>query len=348
MSNPQFPSENQPKRATLMDVAERSGVSYQTVSRVINHHPKVAKSTRAKVLEAIKELGYHPSFAAQSLAAGRTKTLALITLGVGNYGPASMFYTIENLAHKAGYEIISAYVETNDEASIVTAVDRLRRWMVDGVMLIAPVESENYRTFLGEITDIPVVHVDTYNQPDIHSVAIDQYSGGVLAAQHILSLGHQEIVEITGPMNWFGAQARHQALVDTMTNHGLTLVDSIEGTWSHESGSRCTRELLASGKSFTAMVIGNDHMALGALAALHESGLRVPDDVSVIGFDNVDESPYFIPALTTVEQPFAELGRRSISYLLELLESPDLPPEHIAIPPRLIERASVAAPNPTR
>lgn len=333
------------KTVTLYDVARLAGVSYQTVSRVVNNQPRVSPVTRERVLDVIERLNYRPSYAAQRLAANRSRTLAIITFGVGNYGPSDMLLNMETAAHEAGYELISTYVDTRNGEGIRVAIDRLLRSAVDGAILIAPVQTPLYAMLLEKIQTIPVIHVDTADQKDIASVQVDQYAGGILATQHLLDLGHREICEIRGPLNWFGASSRHAGFVDTLAEAGLEPAGIAIGDWSPKSGYQAAIELIEQ-YQFTAIVVGNDHMALGVLSALADRGLRVPEDVSLVGFDDVAEAPYYIPALTSVKQDFVQLGMTALHSLLRLINDPEVPLTPIALQPTLVVRRSAAPPRP--
>lgn len=329
-------------RHTLRDVAERAGVSYQTVSRVINNHPYVAAETRERILQAISELDYKPNLTARSLVARRSHTLAVITFGLNFYGPAQMVIHIERAARAAGYDLIFTSVAEPLHDSIPAALDALERRAVDGLILITPVPAMLQAEVEAFNGDLPIVLMDAPSDGGIASVSVDQRYGGKLAIQHLLDLGHTAIAEISGPLHWFGAQARHEAFLQTTAEAGLEARMTIEGDWSAISGYEAARALLASGVTFTGLVAGNDPMALGAIRALHEFGLRVPEDVSVIGFDDVPEAAFFEPPLTTIRQDFGRLGRDGIACLVERLENPHAPAEERLILPELMVRESTA------
>lgn len=332
------------KSVTLYDIARRAGVSYQTVSRVLNKQPRVSEETRMRILKIIEELNYHPSYAAQRLAATKIKTLGLITSGVSNYGPARMLSEMEHLAHASGYELFSLYVNSHNSDDVNTSLDRVLGIGVDGIVLIAPIQTAFQDKLIHELADIPTIHVDVASNSPVPSVGIDQYLGAKVVTEYLLSLGHQHFCEIRGPSDWHGANARHDGVVDALAAVGRQLVASATGSWSPESGYRAMHQLLDTCE-FTAIISGNDHMALGILSALTERGIRVPEDVSVVGFDDVEESPYYIPALTTVAQDFVSLGMTAMQYLLALLDNPELPAEQKLIPTNLVVRKSAAPPR---
>jgi DNA-binding LacI/PurR family transcriptional regulator len=333
------------RRNTLRDVADYAGVSYQTVSRVINNHPYVAEDTRTRVLEAIQTLGYRPNRVAQSLAGGRSHTLAVITFGMDYYGPAQMIIHIEHATRDAGYDLIFSNISEARSENIRTAMERLGRWQVDGMILITPVPGIDYEHIAGWNADTPIVLMDAPLGSTTPSVVVDQGFGSRLVTQHLIDLGHQLLCEISGPLNWFGAVARHVSWLKTLQEAGLNPGKSIEGDWTAMGGYRAAQRLLAQGQPFTALVAGNDQMALGAIRALHEAGLRVPEDVSVVGFDDIPEASCFAPPLTTVRQDFDLLGKQGIDYLVQRIENPDIPAVQHVIYPQLLLRASTAPPG---
>lgn len=336
------------RRNTLRDVADRAGVSYQTVSRVINHHPYVADETRNRVLEAIEALGYRPNKVAQSLAGRRSQTLAVITFGMDYYGPAQMVIKIEQAAKAAGYDLIFSNISEPQHGSIRAAMERLGRWQVDGMILITPVPGIDYADIAGLHPDTPLVLMDAALGSSTPSVVVDQSEGGRLVTQHLIDLGHTSLCEISGPLNWFGAVARHDSWINTLQAAGLTPGLSVEGDWTALSGYRSAHHLLENGAGFTGLVVANDQMAMGAMRAIHERGLCIPEDISITGFDDIPEACCFEPPLTTIRQDFDLLGKHGIDYLVERIENPDAPVEQRVISPTLVVRASTAPPSSAR
>lgn len=327
------------RRVTMRDVAERSGVSYQTVSRVINDHPSVAPQTRARVLQAIADLNYRPSKAARSLAARRSNTLAVITYSMKYYGPTQMVVNIEQCAREAGYDLIYSDIDPLTGDGVNTVIDRLLRWSVEGIMLIAPVASSHYDYLVRQFRDIPLIQIDNKPGADVPSVIVDQRCGSRVMTEHLIQLGHERICEIRGPMNWFGAAARHAGFMDALDEATLRPVASVEGDWMAESGYEAAMQLISE-QDFTALVVANDQMALGAIRALNEVGRRVPEDVSVVGFDDIPEAAYFAPPLTTIRQDFAALGQKGLQYLIELIQQTSDGRGQRVIKPHLVARQS--------
>jgi DNA-binding LacI/PurR family transcriptional regulator len=330
------------KAITLHDVALNSGVSYQTVSRVINRHPSVSEETRTRVLKAIQELNYRPNRAARSLVTNRSDTIAIISFGATFYGPGQMLSNITQSAKNRGYLVSPSFVQHLGREEVKAALDNIHEHLFDGLIIIAPIISDVLREISELVGSIPFIQIDTKPQPGIASVGIEQVYGTKLAVEHLISLGHRRIAEISGPMSWYDAKMRHHSWRDTMGRHGLSPELTVEGRWTPQSGYEGIETLLNSGAEFTGLVAGNDQMALGAIAALNERGLRIPEDISIVGFDDIPESGYFLPALTTVHQDFAALGEQSVDYLVSLIKNPATPTHQRVLFPELIVRKSTA------
>jgi len=333
------------KRVTLDDVAHAVGVSSQTVSRVVNDYPHVSDDTRRRVQDAIRKLGYRPNRAARSLATRRTCMLGIVTFGIDRYGPAQMVTHVERMARTRGYGVSLSAVQALTPHEIRVAIDSLGGSAVDGLVLITPVTGLSDADMVALCGSIPFVQIDTELGAKVPSVVIDQRFGSRLATQYLIDQGHHALCEISGPLNWYGAQARHQSWAKTLRRAGLTPGLSVEGDWTAEGGFRAAHSLLDQGAAFTALVIGNDQMALGAIRALRARGLRVPEDVSVVGFDDIPEAAYFEPPLTTVCQNFAALGEQSVEYLVALINNPNTPVHQRVLHPELIERQSACPPR---
>ncbi len=331
------------KTVTLHDVAKYAGVSYQTVSRVINNHSSVAEETRKRVLKSIQELNYRPNRAARSLVTNRSDTIAIISFGTAFYGPGQMLQNIMQHARKNGFRVLPSALQHLRYEDVKAAIDELHELLIDGIIMIAPIVTD-FVSDIRELTgDIPFIQIDTKPKPGMASVVIEQGHGSRLAAEHLISLGHRQIAEISGPMNWYDAIMRHQSWVQTMDQYRLPYHMSVEGNWSAQSGYAGVQTLLRGGAQFTGLVVANDQMALGAIAALTEHGMRIPEDVSVVGFDDIPESAYFLPALTTIHQDFVALGEQSVEYLVSLIRSPNTPIHQRVLYPELIIRSSTAA-----
>ena len=340
-----------PKPITLYDVAERCGVSYQTVSRVINGHPHVSKATRQRVLQAIEALDYRPNRAAQSLVTRRSFTLGVVTFGAAYYGPLQMVGNVARIAKARGYNLLVANISDTAPEDVQDAIHTFSGKLVDGIITITPVASITSVELRALCGDTPFVQVDTQLGANEASVVIDQHYGAKLAVQHLIDLGHVQISEISGPLHWFDAAARHEGWLDTLNAAGLQTSATLEGDWTAAGGYAAACRLLNEGAAFTALFVGNDQMALGALRALREHGLRVPEDISIVGFDDIPEAAFYEPPLTTIQQDFSALGRQSVEYLVELIDQRDSPnpaPNLVhqrVLYPRFIERQSTDVPT---
>jgi LacI family transcriptional regulator len=326
-------------RPTLQDVAELSGVSYQTVSRVINNHPYVSDETRKSVQDAIDTLGYRPSKAAIRLRSKTSKTIAIILYGSWFHGPVQTALNVEMAAKTSGFEVIITNV-TETEKQVTEALQMVKDWGVEGIIMIVPAQGLAQSEIQAISGDVPVVYIDAHRSSSTASVNLDEAEGTRQIVEHLIALGHRDFCEISGPLNWFSAQVRHQACLQTFQAHGLDAPVHIEGNWTTPGGYQAARRLLEQGHPFTALIAANDNMAMGALYALHQHGLAVPGDVAVVGFDDIPEAAYFIPPLTTVRHNYIQLGTDGFDYLLQLMDDPETPIVQKTISPKLILRES--------
>ncbi len=331
-----------PREPAMTDVARVAGVSHQTVSRVLNDHPNVRESTRVRVLAAIAELGYRPNRAAKALVTGRSQTIGLIAQASTLYGPASMQAAFGEAAAAAGYAVSVASVRTLDAASITGALERLLDQRVAGLALLAPVADADAAVGLVP-TDVPLVMIDGDPARAGALVTVDQEEGGRLATEHLLAAGHATVWHVSGPPEWFDSQGRARGWRAALEDAGAAVPQVIPAGWSARSGYEVGQEV-ARRPEVTAVFTANDHLALGLVRALAEHGRRVPDDVSVVGFDDVPESGFFLPPLTTVRQDFGAVARTSLEVLLGRIDGDDGDGHHL-IAPVLVERDSVAPPR---
>ena len=335
-------------RAPVMaDVARLAGVSHQTVSRVINDYPHVHASTRARVERAITTLGYRSNTAARTLVTGQSRTFGVISVDTSHFGPASTIFAIAEAAREGGYFLNFVSLREVDRSHMRTALGHLMDAAVDGVVVIAPVEAA-IDALRRQTADVPVVVVAASGLGPEIRVAVDQMAGGRMATRHLLDLGHRTVVHVSGPGHWLDASARVRGWRAELETGGRMVHDVIEGDWSASSGYEAGRTLAARLKTdlegVTAVFVGNDQMALGLIRAFHEEGLRVPHDISVVGFDDQPEAGHFLPPLTTIRQDFAAIGRRCVSALIEKLRGGEPEPSSL-IEPELVVRASSAPPS---
>lgn len=325
----------------IRDVARLAGVSYQTVSRVLNEHASIRDSTKQRVLDVIDEIGYRPNQAARALVTSRSRTIGVLTAQNADYGPTTSVRAIEHAARDAGYRISITSIASNDYPSINAALNHLQTQAVEAIVVIAPQVRVLEAIRELDIT-VPYVTLHNANLDGEHSMSIDQVAGARLATQHLIDLGHTEIMHISGPQDWIEAESRMRGYLDAIDDHDLRTRAPILGDWSAHFGYYAGLELLRS-RDFTALFASNDQMALGFIHACWDSGLSVPGDISVVGFDDIPEAAHFYPPLTTVHQNFREIGRRAVSLLLTELQGGIA--THEQITPELVIRRSTAAPR---
>ncbi|GAA4475145.1 LacI family DNA-binding transcriptional regulator [Phytohabitans houttuyneae] len=338
-SVPVLAVDERPRSVIMRDVARHAGVSHQTVSRVLNGHPRVRPETRQRVLAAMQALDYRRNLAARTLVTRRSGILGVIGVETTLFGPASMLFGIEEAARAAGYLVTVANVRTVERQVVHGAVDRLCQHAVEGIIAVAP-KPALLDAIAAVLTGPPAVGVGGGVDGAVPTVRVDNLAGARLATQHLLTLGHATVHHVAGPFDWPEARERIVGWRSALLDAGAPVPVIRPGSWSAGSGYE-RGQRLARNPSVTAVFCANDQIALGVLRALHEAGRRVPEDVSVVGFDDTPDSGYFLPPLTTVRQDFAELGRHSLAMLLDRLDG--VPPvAHVQLPPALVVRASTA------
>jgi DNA-binding LacI/PurR family transcriptional regulator len=322
----------------MADVAKLAGVSHQTVSRVLNNSHQVTEETRERVVAAMRMLDYRPNPVARALVTGRSKTLGVVSFDTTLHGPASTLFAIQRAAHEADYFVSIVSLTALTRAAVLYAIERLRAQGVDGILVIAPqVATTSALRHLPE--DVPVVAVEAGPDDAVPVVAVDQFAGATQATQHLLDLGHRTVQHISGPVDFLEAKQRVAGWRATLEAAGADVVAPLVGDWSARSGYELAQHLTAT-PDVSAVFVGNDQMALGLLRRLHEEGRRVPEDISIVGFDDIPEAPYFSPPLTTVRQDFLEMGRRSLHLLLDEISSGTRTTTRVTVPAELIVRLS--------
>ncbi|MGA1838496.1 LacI family DNA-binding transcriptional regulator [Herbiconiux sp. 11R-BC] len=338
-----MPEPGKARAASVFDVAKAAGVSHQTVSRVLNDHPSVRPATRQKVLDAMQALQYRPNLAARALVTSRSRIIGILSTAGGEYGPASSVAAIEAAARARGYSVNIANADGVEQASIDEAVEHLVALSVEGIVIVAP-QPQVLATLAAHSFGVPFVtlqaleHAGAAGVTDGDAVAIDQHLGARLATAHLAELGHTRIGHLAGPSDWIDATSRLAGFEAELAARGLSPVEITAGDWSSDSGYTAASTLFAAGA--TAVFAANDQMALGLLHAAQDAGIRVPEELSVVGFDDTPEARHYLPPLTTVRQDFAEAGRRALALLLD---GADAAP---SVEPVLVMRASTAAPLP--
>lgn len=342
------------RRPGMTDVARLAGVSHQTVSRVLNEHGSVRPETRARVLAAIAELGYRRNRTARALVTRRSGLLGIVTSGSPRSGPAGTLGAVEQAARAAGYFVSVAIAPEPDPAAHGEIADAFLDQGVEGVVVIAPTPgvADVARTLAAQV---PVLVVSAQVEdadadpggsvpvPEaaVATVGVDQRAGARAAAEHLLALGHRDLVHVTGPLDWFDADARTRGWHEALDAAGVAPRPDLVGDWSAERGHAVGRDLLADLP--TAVFTTNDLTALGVLRAFAESGVRVPEQVSVVGFDDLEGTSSFFPPLTTVRQDFHALGAAALGELVAAIEGRPVRSRQLA--PELVVRASTGPPR---
>jgi DNA-binding LacI/PurR family transcriptional regulator len=338
------------RRPTIRDVAARAGVSHQTVSRVINGRNEVTTETRERVLAAIRELQYVPSPLARGLMGSRTHSLGMVTADVTDQTFAQAVAGAELEARRRGYYLMVASVEGEQEDDEVQYLRLMLERRVEGLIVFRPQLPLAPEQLPPAVERVPLVSIGSSELPGFMAVDVDNRGGGFEATSLLIRKGHRAIATISGPREWPSARARVDGYRDALREAGLPdeegLVEAASD-WGLESGQQALRRLLARGTEFTAVFAHSDLLALGAIRELRSRGLAVPDDVSVVGFDDIPVASFVEPPLTTVRQPMREVGALAAKLLLDRIAGDGGAPVggRVHLPVLLIERGSVGPPH---
>ncbi len=336
-------------KVTIRDVAAAAGVSHQTVSRVLNNRPDVARETRQRVLQVIKELDYQPSAIARSLSQRHSFTLAVVTAGLSYVGPSRTLNGITEQAERMGYALLLKELPRFDAQDLRPLFNALSARQVDGIIWAVP-EVGNNRAWLDDQLaglPVPIIFMTMQTRPGVSIVAVDNYAGGRMATEHLLEQGYQHIGHITGPLDWWETHQRKAGWFDALHDAGQQVADNHleSGNWSSASGELAIRRLLDRYPEMDAVFVANDQMALGVLQVACEIGLQVPDDLALVGFDGIPEAAYYWPPLTTVYQDQQKAGGTAVRELVRAIEASRQEqtvdePRLISLRPELIVRGS--------
>jgi len=337
-------------RATIKEVASVAGVSTQTVSRVLNDKPDVSPETRKRVQEVIKELNYRPSALARSLISHRSHTLGVVTAGLDYIGPSRTLSGIASAAENAGYSVLLKELPSFDTKELMPIFQAYVSRHVDGIIWAVPEVGENRKWINNLSTDIeiPLVYLTMEPQNGLSVVSIDNYQGGHIAVSHLIEQGYRKIGHISGPLDWWEARERKNAWNDALTEAGLQPEEDhwVEGNWSSESGSLGFERLIEQYPEMDSIFVGNDQMALGVIQIARQKGLEIPESIALVGFDNIPESAFFCPPLTTIHQDQYSLAKLAVEKIIRTIESAwdgvelDEPANAIILPPTLVVRQS--------
>jgi LacI family transcriptional regulator len=328
--------------STIHDVARKAGVSSTTVSHVLNNTRFVSEELRNRVLESVNEVGYRPNILARSLRSGETKTIGLIVPDNSNPFFAEIARHIEDVGFERGYSLILCNSD-NSQKKQSTYVDVLLSKRVDGIILISAGEKEDDLSGLFE-TGIPVVIADR-EIPEMFAdiVLVDNEAGGYIATKYLIDLGHRRIACVTGPSKVSPSAHRVSGYKRALDEAGLMLDPAliVPGDFSLQSGEVALNELLALKQPPSAVFVCNDLMAIGAIRAAFDHGLRIPDDLSIIGFDDILLAPATFPALTTIAQPKLEIARTTTELLIQRMQEREAGErKRVLLTPQLVIRES--------
>lgn len=333
------------QRPTMKDVARLAGVSIQTVSVVVNDKAVVSPETRERILAAIDELGYRPLAVGRSLRTGSTRTIGLMVADITNPFFARMADAVEDHAHRSGYNLILYNTHSDAERERTYLQIAAERW-VDGMLFVTTTDTLHG---LGALRSagIPVVAVDRVPRDyDGPWVILDNRKSGTLVAEHLLGLGHRELAHVCGPLDLRLSVERLESFESAVRERGLVPIPHAIGdaSWSCESGYLAMRSLLVDARRPTAVFASNDRLAIGAMRAVVEAGLRVPDDVSIVGVDDIELAPYLTPPLTTVRQSLTDVATLGTKILLDLIRGVEPTETQVVFEPELVIRHSTAKP----
>lgn len=328
-------------RPDMQDVARRANVSAQTVSRVLRDHPHVSPATRARVLDAVAELGYRRNRAASVLSSGRSQTLGVVMWSTVQHSELMLAHGMDEAARDAGFTMSIVRVASLAPEAVGAALTALLEQAVEGIVLVVP-RHEPAPAVSRLLAQVPTVSLDGRLAPRPDLVPVDQVEIGRLATQHLLDLGHRTVHHVAGAADWNETTSRGRGWSEALRAAGREQPEPLPGDWTPESGYRAGR-VLARDPDVTAVFVASDEMAFGVLRALAEAGRDVPGDVSVVGVDDIPLAAYSRPALTTVAQPLEQAGACLVRHLLASIAG--TPPGDERLEPWLVVRDSTAPPR---
>lgn len=337
-----LPSAAQGKPATIYDVAKLAGVSHQTVSRHLRGLAGIRPETRERVVQALEQLDYRPNLTARNLATSRSHRVGVLTHEIGEVGPSRILQGAGAGARDAGYLLDIVSIEGDDPAGAQEALSLIARQDIAGLLVFTSTDAMTRALRETPVRVPTVIEVEEDDAVADHPETWN-YRGLRAAVDHLVSLGHRRFFHIAGPPGWVSARNRVLSYERALTAHGLSSLGTSFGDWSPASGYAAA-QTIPFDAGVTAVVVANDQMALGALRALAERGIGVPEDISVTGFDDTPESAFFSPPLTTVHGDFDLQGRAVFARLQRLIDS-GTPDESVRAPARLVLRGSTAPPR---
>jgi LacI family transcriptional regulator len=312
------------RKVTIKDIANICEVSTQTVSRVINKRPDVSPETRAAVEKAIAEMGYKPSALARSLVQQRSYTLGFITAGLRYVGVSLTLNGITEQCEASGYALLLKELPRFDTPNIVPVIESLISHQVEGIIFAASELNENVKIAQAQLPSFcpPIIFLKSQPNPNYTTINIDNCGGARKAVEYLFRTGRRKIGLVTGPLEWLEARQRKQGWEEALKDAGMNISNRYwtEGNWSSSSGESAFAELIQKYPDLDAVFVSNDQMALGVLHYAHAHKIAIPEELAVIGFDNLAESAYYSPSLSTVTHPLRELGIMAVKTLLDQIE----------------------------
>ncbi|UQN29250.1 LacI family DNA-binding transcriptional regulator [Brachybacterium kimchii] len=337
------------RAVSMMDVAAHAGVSQKTVSRVVNGEPHVRPEVRERVQCAIDALEFRPNAAARSLVTRRTRRIGVVALGTSFHGPTSALAALESVARAGHYSLSVHRTDSTSRTEIQAAVDTLLSEGVEGIVLSEPMHLDGAPLRIrGDVAVLTLGARGLTSRPDELVVGTDEEDGGRVAAEHLVTLGHETVHHLAGPEGWISSQLRREGWESVLRHRGLRVPEPATGDWSPRSGYEAMQRLLDSDDPPTAVFVANDQMAVGAIAAIQAAGLHVPEDVSIVGFDDIDVAEFLATPLTTLRQQFTLAAHDGMNQLIRAIDGGvRTSPAHL-VPITFVERATTAPPRPSQ
>lgn len=327
------------KSATLEDVARHAGVSYQTVSRVLNKSANVSEATRHKVEKSIELLRYVPNRLAQQLVRKQTQTVGLVTISLALHAPSQVAAAVKRYANVEGYQVLISMIDESVNHSVQDSINELKSQLVSKVIINVPLEAEQAQKIATDNDDIVCLFLDVDPYSSVFNVSFNPADGTHASVKYLYELGHREIALLAGPASSVSAQLRLKSWIETLKGYGLEPASMIRGNWDAQSGYAGALQMLRETPQFSAVLVANDQMALGVLSAFHQHQISIPGEKSVIGYDDTYESSFFYPALTTVSLDLDLQGKEAVRRILDSGEDNAVRMSSI-LPARLVVRQS--------
>ena len=331
------------KHVTIFDIADKLGISASTVSRALKDHPDIKESTKVEVKKMAKSMNYEPNVIASGLRMSVSKTIGIIVPKIANFFYSSAIEGIEELAYDLGYRVVISQNQESYEREVENA-KAMFLGRVDGVLASISKQTESLNHFVDlQSKNIPIVFFNRIPKDiEASKVFSDDYKGAILATSHLVRTGCKQLCHLQGPKQLSLAQNRRNGFVNAVENYQMKVDHDliIETGQEIDDGYRIMKKILNTSKKPDGILAFNDRVAIGAMKAAKEKDIKIPEDISVIGFSNAPEAQIIEPALTTVEQSGKEVGKRAFKMLLDRIKDKSLPPENLIVDTKLILRSS--------